>query len=56
MKDAPSITRNVFVTFRIDNIYSKENENDFAADCSFTSLKEEDCRFLYEKATSNLFI
>lgn len=56
MKDVPSIMRNVFVTFRIDNIYSNDNETSFAADCSFTSLKEEDCRFLYEKATSNLFI
>lgn len=56
MKDAPAITRNVFVTFRIDNIYCNERQTVMAADCSYTSLKEEDCRFLYEKATSNLFI
>lgn len=55
MKDAPAVTREVFVTCRVSSVYEIEGLDSVAADCVFTSLKEEDCRFLYEKATSSLF-
>jgi len=55
MKDAPAISREVFVTCRVSCIYESKESDALAADCIFTSLKEEDCRFLYEKATSSLF-
>ncbi len=56
MKEAPAVVRSVFVTGKIDTIYESSDGTRFAADCHYTSLKEEDCRFLYEKATSTLFI
>ena len=55
MKDAPAVMREVFVTCRVSSVYEIEGLDSVAADCVFTSLKEEDCRFLYEKATSSLF-
>ncbi len=56
IKETPSIVRSVFVTCLVNNIYQSENGNLLAADCNFTSLKEEDLRFLYEKTSSKLFI
>lgn len=56
LKDTPAITRDIFVTARVDLIYQDESGKRFCCDCSYTSLQEEDCRFLYEKATSSLFI
>lgn len=56
IKETPSILRSVFVTCLVNNLYESENKKHLVADCIFTTLKEEDCRFLYEKATSRLFI
>lgn len=56
LKETPAVVRKVFVTCKVDNLYENENQSKFVADCSYTTLKEEDCRFLYEKATSSLFI
>ncbi len=56
IKETPSIVRSVFVTCKVNNLYESENKKLFAAECIFTSLKEEDCRFLYEKTTSSLFV
>lgn len=56
LKSTPAITRDIRVTCRADNVYSDDEGLKFCADCSYTSLQEEDCRFLYEKATSLLFI
>lgn len=56
LKENSSLVRKVFVTCKVDNIYSDEMECKFCADCSYTTIKEEDLRFLFEKATSSLFI
>ena len=56
LKDSPSVVRKIFVTCKVDKIFKNEDETKVAADCVYTMLQEEDCRFLYEKATSFLFI
>ena len=41
-----------------DLMYGKiyKNENKFCIDFKYTTLQEEDMRFLYEKTTKSLFI
>ena len=56
LKESPSVVRKIFVTCKVDNIFKNEDGSRLAADCVYTMLQEEDCRFLYEKATSSLFI
>lgn len=56
LKETPAVVRQVFVTGKVCNLYSNEEKTKFVADMSYTTLKEEDLRFLYEKATSSLFI
>ncbi len=56
LKETPAVSRKVFVTCKVFNIYKNEDKTKFAADCSFTMIQEEDLRFLYEKATSTLFL
>lgn len=66
----PIATRDIFVTCCVKKIYTSMGTTDTTtatdktsgngvravADCGFTSIQEEDMRFLYEKATSKLFI
>lgn len=56
LKDTPSVVRKIFVTCKVDNLFKNDDGTRLAADCVYTMLQEEDCRFLYEKATSSLFI
>ncbi len=56
LKDTTSIVRKIFVTCKVTNLFKNEDGTKFAADCIYTMLQEEDCRFLYEKATSTLFV
>lgn len=56
LKESPAVVRKVFVTCKVDNLYESEDGLKNSADCSYTMLQEEDLRFLYEKATSTLFI
>lgn len=56
LKNTPAITRDIRVVCRADTVYSDDDGLKFCTDCSYISLQEEDCRFLYEKATSLLFI
>ena len=56
LKASPSVVRKIFVTCKVDNIFKNEDGTKLSADCVYTMLQEEDCRFLYEKATSSLFI
>lgn len=56
LKGNIGITRNIMVVCCADNIYSDDNKTKYCADCSYIKIQEEDCRFLYEKATSMLFI
>lgn len=50
------ITRDVFATCIPKRIYRSLDGNRSVADCVYTSLKEEDARFLYEKATKKIFV
>ena len=56
LKDAPAVMRDVYVTCTVSNIYSDAGGESKAADCPFTSIQEEDLRFLYEKTTSTIMI
>lgn len=56
LKDGPILSRNIFVTCVVAKIFKIENDERVVAECLFTSIQEEDVRFLYEKATSKLFI
>lgn len=56
LKDSSVVTRDVFVTFSVDNKYTCNDNKKICVDCSYTTLQEEDCRFLYEKATKTLFV
>jgi hypothetical protein len=47
--------RDVFVTCSVDYIYSSDREK-MCFLCLFTSMKEEDRRFVYELTTKNLFV
>ncbi len=56
LKNTPIISRDVFVTASVNKIYKTDDEKKFCVDLKYTSMQEEDLRFLYEKATKNLFI
>lgn len=51
-----SVKRDIFVTFTVNTLYSNEKSTKFCADCSYTTIQNEDSRFLYEKATSSLYL
>ncbi|WP_407435207.1 hypothetical protein [Treponema sp.] len=54
--DLPAIKeRKLFVTCAVEAVY-EDNAHEFAtAVCRYTSIKEEDVRFLYEKTTNKIF-
>lgn len=54
LKKGPILTRDIFVTAFVNKIY--KNENKICIDFKYTTLQEEDMRFLYEKTTKSLFI
>lgn len=56
LKNTPIISRDVFVTASVNKIYKTTDEKKFCVDLKYTTMQEEDLRFLYEKATKNLFI
>lgn len=56
LKESPAVVRKIFVTCKVDNLFRNEDGTTLAADCIYTMIQEEDRRFLYEKATSSLFI
>lgn len=56
LKDSPAVMRDVYVTCAVSNVYANADGDANAADCSFTSIQEEDLRFLYEKTTSTIMI
>lgn len=55
IKNSPILSRDIFVTCIINKIYQTE-ENKVCLDCIYTSIQEEDTRYLYEKATKKHFI
>lgn len=56
LKKGPIASRDIFVTAHVNKIYKTEDERKLCVDFKYTSMQEEDLRFLYEKATKNLFI
>ena len=57
LKESPILSRDVYVTFFVNKIYKADNsELQACIDCVYTSIQEEDIRYLYEKATKTHFI
>ena len=56
LKKGPVLSRDIFVTCIVNKIYTDEENKKCCIDMKYTTLQEEDMRFLYEKATRNLFI
>ncbi len=56
IKKGPVLTRDIFVTGAVNKIYRSPDGNLACVDFKYTTMQEEDMRFLYEKATSTLFI
>ncbi len=54
LHEGPVASRDVFATCAPAKVYSAEAGGRTCADCVYTSLQEEDRRFIYEKATKNL--
>lgn len=56
LKKGPIISRDIFVTSIVNKLYSNEDGTKTCIDFKYTTIQEEDLRYLYEKATSSLFI
>lgn len=52
----PVAERKIFATCRVESNYSDDEDAFTCAVCRFTSLQEEDVRFLYEKCVGEKFI
>ena len=55
IKRGPILSRDIFVTSIVNKIYRSADGLSSCVDFRYTTLQEEDLRFLYEKATSTLF-
>lgn len=56
IKKGPILTRDIFVTGIVNKIFRSRDGKLSCVDFRYTTMQEEDLRFLYEKATSTLFI
>ncbi len=56
IKNSPILSRDIFVTCVVNNVYSDESGKRKCIDFVYTTLQEEDLRYLYEKATKRLFV
>jgi hypothetical protein len=56
LKSGPIMTRDIFVTCLVNKIYSIEDDGRICVDFRYTTIQEEDLRFIYEKATKTMFI
>lgn len=56
INNGPITSRDIFVTCIVNKMYSDTNNTRTCVDLRYTTIQEEDLRYLYEKATSNLFI
>jgi len=55
LKEGPIASRDIFVTARVNKVYKTEDERYYCVDFKYTSIQEEDLRYLYEKSTSKIF-
>lgn len=51
IKNSPITSRDIFVTCRINKVYTNNENTKKCIDCVFSSIQEEDIRFIFEKAT-----
>lgn len=56
IKNSPILSRDIYVTCIVNNVYTGENPNKKCVDLAYTTIQEEDLRYLFEKATKRLFI
>ena len=56
LNNGPVLTRDIFVTATVNKLYRSRDNNYSCVDFTYTSIQEEDLRFIYEKATKTLFI
>ncbi len=56
LKQGPITSRDIFVTTVTNKLYYSEDKSKICADFCYTSIQEEDLRYVYEKATKKLFI
>ena len=56
LRKGPVARRDVFATCAPAKVYRADSGSRTCADCVYTSLQEEDLRFIYEKATKNLCV
>ena len=56
VNETKAFYRDVFVTFKVSALYSDDENQKFCADCNFTTIQNEDIRFLYEKTSKSLFV
>ena len=56
IKNSPILSRDIFVTCVVNNIYEDLQQKRKCIDFVYTTLQEEDLRYLYEKATKRLFV
>ena len=55
LKEGPITSRDIFVTAKVNKVYKTEDERFYCVDFKYTSIQEEDLRYLYEKSTSKIF-
>ena len=56
IKNSPILSRDIFVTCLVNNVYESEDKKRKCIDFVYTTMQEEDLRYLYEKATKRLFV
>lgn len=57
IKESPILSRDVFVTLYIAKVYkTKKSSSKVCIDCVYTTIQEEDVRYLFEKTTKTHFI
>ena len=56
IKNSPILSRDIFVTCIVNNVYESEDSKRKCVDFVYTTMQEEDMRYLYEKATKRLFV
>lgn len=56
IKNGPITSRDIFVTSIVNKLYVNDDGTRTCVDFKYTTIQEEDLRYLYEKATSSLFI
>jgi len=56
IKEGPIVSRDIYITCFVNKLYKSETDNRVCVDCRYTTIQEEDLRFLYEKATCSLFV